>query len=138
MIDYQSPSTMGVLPESGPGASVRPTSFGFTSLRKVKCSVRLKSARLELAVDQHVELVIAGRDVSDVDPLDAAFAQGVQLLEAVDVVRHELAIDLQAHASKRIASPWATATKTATCVPDGYSSFSSSGSALARSRARRI
>ena len=40
---YHSPSAIGALPESGP-ASVSPTSFGFTSLRKVKCSVRLKSA----------------------------------------------------------------------------------------------
>src|SRR3989454_3715739 len=42
-IDYQSPSVIGVLPERGP-ARVSPTSFGFTSLRKVNCPVRLKSA----------------------------------------------------------------------------------------------
>ena len=38
--------------------------------------------------------MIAGRDVAGVDPLHTALPQGFQLLEAVDVMRHELAVDL--------------------------------------------
>src|SRR6267378_7510495 len=54
-------------------------------------------AALKLAVDKHVQLVIPGRHVADVDPLHAALAQGLELLEAVDVVRRELAVDLEPH-----------------------------------------
>jgi len=42
-IAYHSPSAIGVLPERGP-PTVSPTSFAFTSLRKVNSPVRLKSA----------------------------------------------------------------------------------------------
>ncbi len=88
---------IGVLPERGP-ASVSPTSFGFTSLRKVKLfrAAEVRAA-LKLAVDKHLELVIPGRHVADVDPLHAALAQGLELFEAVDVVRNELAVDLEPH-----------------------------------------
>ncbi len=39
----------------------------------------------------------AGRYVADVDSLDTAFAERLQLLEAVDVVRDGLAVDLDLH-----------------------------------------
>ena len=96
-IDYHSPSAIGVLPELGP-ASVSPTSFGFTSLRNGKafCAAEVRAA-LKLAVDKHLELVIPGRHVADVDPLHAALAQGLEFFEAVDVVRDELAVDLEPH-----------------------------------------
>ena len=95
--DYHSPSAIGVLPERGP-ARVSPTSFGFTSLRKVKLfrAAEVRAA-LKLAVNKHVELVIPGRHVADVDPLHAALAQGLELFDAVDVVRNELAVDLEPH-----------------------------------------
>src|SRR5262249_11764081 len=54
-------------------------------------------AALQLAVDKHFQLVIPGRHVADVNPLHAALAQGLQLFGAVDVVRHELAVDLEPH-----------------------------------------
>src|SRR5262249_17255980 len=50
-------------------------------------------AVLELAIDKHLELVISGRHVADVDPLHPAFAQRLELFEAVDVVCDELAVD---------------------------------------------
>ena len=86
-----------MLLERGP-ASVSPTSFGFTSLRKVNSSRAAEvRAALKLAVDKHVQLVIPGRHVADVDPLHAALAQGLELFGAVDVVRNELAVDLEPH-----------------------------------------
>src|SRR5260370_38314675 len=51
-------------------------------------------AALKLAVDKHVQLVIPGRHVADVDPLRAPFAQGLEFFGAVDVVRNALAVDL--------------------------------------------
>ncbi len=41
--------------------------------------------------------MLAGRDVAGVDPLHAAFLQRLELLEAVDVVRGELTVDLDLH-----------------------------------------
>ena len=91
---HQLPSSTGARPESGP-ARVRPTSFGSTPLLNVNCPVWLKSAPpVRLAVDLHVDLVLAGRQVADVESLHAAAAQRVEFLEAVDVVRDELAVDL--------------------------------------------
>src|SRR5258707_12132196 len=58
-------------------------------------------AVLKLAVDKHVQLVIAGRHVADVDPLHAALAQGLELFGAVDVVRNGLAADLEPHGVRR-------------------------------------
>ena len=60
------------------------------------CAAEVRAA-LELAVDKHLELVVSGRHVADVDPLHAALAQGLELFEAVDVVRDELAVDLEPH-----------------------------------------
>ena len=57
-------------------------------------------AALKLAVENHLELVIPCRDGADVDPLNAALAQGVELFEAVDVVREGLAVDLEPHGVK--------------------------------------
>src|SRR5262249_31573446 len=63
---------------------------------KVLGAVEVRAA-LELAVDEHLELVIPGRNVADVDSLHAALVQRIELFEAVDVVRHELAVDLDPH-----------------------------------------
>ena len=52
------------------------------------------AAAFEFPGDRHVDLVVAGGDVADVDALHTAFAQRVELLEAVDVVRGELAVDV--------------------------------------------
>ncbi len=41
--------------------------------------------------------MIAGRDVAGVDALHAALLQGLEFLEAVDVVRREFAVDLDLH-----------------------------------------
>ena len=58
-----------------------------------------------LAVDRHLDLVRAGRNVAGVDPLHAAVLQRFELLEAVDVVRRELAVDVDLHGveAKRVA-----------------------------------
>jgi len=39
--------------------------------------------------------VFSSRYIADVDPLHAALAQGFEFFEAVDVVRDELAVDLE-------------------------------------------
>ena len=115
---YHSPSAIGALPE--PVRSVSSTSFGFTSLLNGKAfrAAEVRAA-LELAVDEHFDLVLAGRDVADVDPLHAALAQGLELLEAVDVCATSWPSIWICTASRRIVSPLASATKIATCVPDG-------------------
>ena len=41
--------------------------------------------------------MLAGRHVAGVDPLHAALLQRLELLEAVDVVRDGLAVDLDLH-----------------------------------------
>ena len=56
--------------------------------------------RVKASRNEHLELVISGRHVADVDPLHAALSQGLELFEAVDVVRNELAVDLDAHGVK--------------------------------------
>ena len=58
------------------------------------------STALQLAANGHVERVRPGRHIADVDALDAAFAQRVQLLEAVDVVRDEFTVDADLHRVK--------------------------------------
>ena len=81
-----------------PPASVIPTSFGSTSLLKLKLSdpAEVPAARL-LSGDRDLEPVLARRNVPGVDPLHAALLQGFELLEAVDVMRDELAVDLDLH-----------------------------------------
>src|SRR5260370_10929288 len=69
----------------------------FLAESKLSCAAEVRAA-LQLAVAKHVQLVIPGRHVADVDPLHAAFAQGLELFRAVDVVRNELAVDLEPHA----------------------------------------
>src|SRR6185369_10257754 len=54
-------------------------------------------AAFKLAVNNHVELVLTGRYVADVDPLHATLSQGLELFEVVDVMRDELAIDLDSY-----------------------------------------
>src|SRR5439155_632716 len=66
----------------------------FLAEGKLSCAAEVRAA-LQLAVDKHVQLVIPGRHVADVDPLHAAFAQGLELFGAVGVVRDELAVDLE-------------------------------------------
>src|SRR5262249_19822323 len=52
-------------------------------------------AALKLAVDYHFELVIPSSHIADVDSLNATLSQGLELFEAVNVVRNELAVDLE-------------------------------------------
>ena len=52
---------------------------------------------LELARDGHVHPVRARREVARIDALHAALAQRLELVERVDVVRDELAVDLDAN-----------------------------------------
>jgi hypothetical protein len=88
---------MRASPESC-AASVIPTSLGSTSLLKVKLSVPLKSlAARQLSGHRDLELMLAGRDVPGVDPLDAPLLEGIQLLEAVDVMRDGFSVDLDPH-----------------------------------------
>src|SRR5690348_11426474 len=54
-------------------------------------------AAIKLAVDYHLQRVIPGGDVADVNPLHAALAQGLEFFGAVDVVRDKLTIDLKPH-----------------------------------------
>src|SRR5882762_142086 len=68
----------------------------FLAKSKLSRAAEVRAA-LKLAVDKHVQLVIPGRHVADVDSLHAALAQGLELFGAVDVVRHELAVDLKPH-----------------------------------------
>jgi hypothetical protein len=75
-------------PESRP-ASVMPTSFGSASL--------VVLAAGQLAGDRHLEPMLSGADVTGVDPLHAPLLQSFELFEAVDVMRSELAVDLDAH-----------------------------------------
>ena len=95
----------GGLARAGP-ASVMPTSFGSTPLSMVKLlGLRVVLAAFELADDGDFELMRAGRNVAGVDPLHAALLQRFEFLEAVDVVRDQLAVDLDLHRveSHRIA-----------------------------------
>jgi len=54
-------------------------------------------AALQLAVNEHVQLVIPGRYVADIDSLYTALAQGLELFGTVDLVRNELAVDPEPH-----------------------------------------
>ena len=79
-------------------ASVIPTIFGSTSLRNAKLSVPAEvSAARSLPGHRDLEPMLAGRKVSGVDPLHASLLQGLELLEVVDVMRDELAVDLDLH-----------------------------------------
>src|SRR5260370_2633190 len=62
-------------------------------------------AALKLAVDKHVQLVIPGRHIANVDSLHPALAQGLELFGAVDVVRTELAVDLEPHGVEALCVP---------------------------------
>ena len=95
-IDYHSPSAIGVLPEPVGQRQSHHLWLHFLAEGKAFCAAEVCAA-LKLAVDKHLELVIPGRHVADVDPLHAALAQGLELFEAVDVVRDELAVDLEPH-----------------------------------------
>src|SRR5262249_5545083 len=76
----------------------QPHQLGLHFLAKSKLSRAAEvRAALKLAIDKYVQLVITGRNVADVDPLYAALAQGRELFGAVDVVRNELAVDLEPH-----------------------------------------
>src|SRR5260370_35785287 len=68
----------------------------FLAESKLSRAAEIRAA-LKLAVDKHVQFVIPGRHVANVDPLHAALAQGLELFRAVDVLRNELAVDLKPH-----------------------------------------
>src|SRR5690242_14909886 len=68
----------------------------FFAESKLSCAAEVRAA-LKLSVDKHVQLVIPGRHVANVDSLHAALAQGLELFGTVDVVRNELAVDLEPH-----------------------------------------
>ena len=97
-IDYSFPKRDGIIVGTRSGQrEFQQLWLHFFAEGKVLCTTEVLAA-LHLAVNKHIELMIPCCHVADVDPLHAALAQGFELFGGVDVVRDELAIDLEPHA----------------------------------------
>ena len=99
--------------------------LGFDGFREGELlAVGVVLAVRELAVQRNLDGMLAGGDVAGVDALDAALLQCLEFLEAVDVVAAGWPSIRICTASSRSVSPLESATKTARCESDGYSSRS--------------